>query len=239
MVCKTYKELRENKKKGDRVFGIRHDAFKSVSVERWPEVQPVEGTLQSSYYEHPNHGPYPPRHLMPLDPVKGHSWDDEWWNVEDWIICDTLSEAEAELEIQMYAQIAKAKEQIQMMESLLPSVRAEELDDDGDLIVPPVFSRDMCVTFEEIMSVCVEDRTQGMVAGHPMTFSDFHKLVNGMIITDNDGFGDFIVDGVAYDNIYIICQEKRILVADRFEIPFERLEKIFEGHQIIIMWYNK
>lgn len=238
MVYTSYKELNKSKKPGDKVFGVPKAAFEYIRPEKWPDIQIVEGTLQSSYYEHPNKGPYLPRHLMPAEPVEGHPWDDLWWDVSNWVICDTKEEAEGELEKQMREAIQKMKEQILMLEHLLPSMKNPAVNDKGELIVPPVYRRDMSATFKEVMSHCT-GKEPDMSVGELFTFTEFEGQVTSGAIMDSDGDGDLVIDGRTYDNIYIWCSMRRIVVGDRFEISFGRMDEIFKGHDLKVLWYNK
>lgn len=239
MVFATYKELKENRKTGDKVYGIRHDSFKSVPIERWEEIQPIEGTLQSSYYDHPKNGPYPPRHLMPVFPQESHSWDDPWWDVDNWIICDARQEAEAELEKQMKAVIAKAKEQIVRMECLLPSMTKEKTNRKGEFDVLPSYRRDMSLTFDEVISRCITENDADNYNGDLYSMEKFQADVKAGGLTDYDGFGDLVIDGKVYENVYISCDMERVIIGDWFEIPFERLGQVFAGHKLEVLWYNK
>lgn len=243
MVFSTYKELKENRRPGDVVFCVRQDTFSSVPVERWEDVKPVQGSLRASYYCRPMEESLmkhqPPRHLEPLVADESHAWDSSWWDIENWIVCDAVQEAEKELEKQMKDTIAKAKERILMMELLLPSMKSEPVKGSGELEVPPCLRRDMSVTFDEVMSCCIGPAKKEQYNGELFTLKDFFKDVSAGGFTDYDGFGDLVVDGVIYDNVHIVIAFKRVMIGDRFEIPFERLEQVFEGHKLEVQWYNK
>ena len=119
MVYTNHHDVAENMSAGDKVYAVRKNAYAEQPVEKWPEVKPIHGTLQSSYTHHPIKGPRPPRHFMPDIQDPEHSWEGPWWDMNHWIICTTEAEAKAELEKQKRAYIAKAEHEIAQMRALL------------------------------------------------------------------------------------------------------------------------
>ncbi len=129
MVYRTDKEIQENKKAGDRVFGVRKDTYKDLPASAWVLTGPLEGILHTDYYSHPSKGPDPLRYLTPEyakdlqgnEGKKEHPWDSDYWLLEDWVICDTKEEAEAELKKLAQVEIEKLENELYIMHEFMRS----------------------------------------------------------------------------------------------------------------------
>ncbi len=241
MVYDNLIDIAKNKNPGDRAAAVRKGAYRETPPELWPMLTPVEGTLQSCYFDHPSQDPekQPPRHLMPDHPDQAHPWDSAWWDLEHWVVCDTPDEALAELERQARQYIAEAKRRASALESLLPETEAEPVGPDGCLKDPPIYKKDMTATYDEAMPVLDGPEDASKYSGDDFGVGEFAKHVAEGGISDYDGSGDLAIDGKIYANAWVCCSARRVYLGDVYEIPFGRLEKLFAGHDVRIRWYNK
>lgn len=136
--------------------------------------------------------------------------------------------------------IKEKQEEIEQMDSHLIKALSADKEEDGTLKVQPVWRADLSFNYDAIYGSMDKDLVpKEDCSGERMPWEEFVEDTGHGCLTDYDGAGDLLVDGVASGNMLIFIAEETVLIDDAYRIPFGRVPEVFKGHTVEVLWFNK
>ena len=155
-------------------------------------------------------------------------------------IAGTQEECTHIYNVSIMAHIKELQEDIMKAEQELVPVLDMSKDEDGFLEKEPVWRRDVSFNYDAIFGYMTQDlEPRDGCDGDRMPWEEFVECVELGGFTDNDGFGDLLIDGMASSNVALYLAGRYVYVYDEYQVPFERVTEVFAGHKLEVLWFNK
>lgn len=161
------------------------------------------------------------------------------------VIADTRESCIAKYNAQVVKRIKECQEQIeQMNHALIPTLDTKKQEAEEGcfeyLEVQPVWRADLSFNFDAVYGALSNDLVpKEDCDASRILWDTFVEDVENGCLSDYDGFGDLLVDGVASESTVIYIAERAVYIGNEYRIPFGRMPEVFKGHTIEVLWFNK
>ena len=154
-------------------------------------------------------------------------------------LCSGKEDAEDSYNDAVRKTAARFLSMAELVQSDLLRVKRDGFSEDG-IDVHPVMRPDLTMDYSGILAAmdpCLELKPDH--GADALSWESFRNGEDRGIYNPYRGDADLLIDGKGSERALLDMHRGMLYIPDVYAVPFERIEEVFAGHEIQVLWFSK